>query len=97
DTSKYRDEAEVEEWEKRDPLPRFKKYLLDSARLSEDDIESMENEIRDAVDQAWKDATARIEELDGPEIMFDYIYAERPPYLEDQREAFMQSRQDDGS
>lgn len=95
DPSKYRDEAEVKEWEGRDPLPRFQNYMVERELLSEDDIESMESEVKDEVDQAWKDAEARIEELDGPEVMFDYIYAERPPYLEAQRKAFGQRQHGD--
>lgn len=97
DPSKYRDEEEVEKWEKRDPLPRFQDYLKECGVLSDGDIESLESEIEEEIDQAWKDTETRMEELDGPEMMFDYIYAERPPYLEAQREAFMQSRPGDGA
>ncbi|WP_207389287.1 thiamine pyrophosphate-dependent dehydrogenase E1 component subunit alpha [Marinobacter halodurans] len=87
DPSKYRDEDEVKEWEERDPLPRFQNYMIGRKLLSEDDVETMESEIKDEIDQAWNDTEARIEELPGPEMMFDHIYAERPPYLEAQRES----------
>ncbi|MGO1461247.1 MAG: pyruvate dehydrogenase (acetyl-transferring) E1 component subunit alpha [Marinobacter sp.] len=87
DPSKYRDKSEVEKWEKRDPLPRFKNYLLGRDLLSDDEIKTMESEIKDQVEQAWKDAEGRIEKLAGADVMFDYIYAERPAYLEAQRES----------
>lgn len=94
DPSKYRNEEEVEKWAKRDPLPRFQNYLTGRELLSEDDVESMESEIKEEIEQAWKDTEKQIEELNGPEIMFDYVYAERPPYLEAQREAFEQRQQE---
>lgn len=97
DPSKYREQEEVDEWKKYDPLPRLQNYLIERELLSEDDVESMESEIKDVVDRGWKDAAARIDELDGPEIMFDYVYAERPPYLEAQRKAFIQARQGKGA
>lgn len=94
DPGKYRDQAEVDQWERRDPLPRFQHYLKQRELLSDDDVESMEDEIADAIDRAWDDAEARINDLAGPEVMFDYIYAERPPYLDAQRETFEQRRRE---
>ncbi|HLQ85282.1 MAG TPA: pyruvate dehydrogenase (acetyl-transferring) E1 component subunit alpha [Salinisphaeraceae bacterium] len=98
DPSKYRDEEELEEWEGRDPLPRFQDYLLEHEVLTEDDVESMKSEIDEAINQSWDEAQSRIAELGGPEVMFDHVYAERPPYLEAQRQAFaerMQQEQED--
>lgn len=93
DPSKYRDEDEVKEWEARDPLPRFQNYLTEREVLSEDDVDNMESEIAEAIDQCWEDTESRIAELDGPEMMFDHIYAERPPYLEAQREAYIERQE----
>src|SRR5699024_9988146 len=98
DPSKYRDEEELEEWEGRDPLPRFQDYLLEHEVLTEDDVESMKSEIDEAINQSWDEAQSRIAELGGPEVMFDHVYAERPPYLEAQRQSFaerMQQEQED--
>ncbi|MDN5937393.1 MAG: pyruvate dehydrogenase (acetyl-transferring) E1 component subunit alpha [Salinisphaera sp.] len=94
DPGKYRDEEEVKQWEGRDPLPRFQNYLLEREVLSKKDIKTMEKEIEETVDQAWPEAEARIEQLGGPEVIFDYLYAERPPYLEAQRAAFLESNKD---
>lgn len=93
DPSKYRDEKELKEWKERDPLPRFKNYLLESEVLSGDDIETMETEIKQAIDRSWEDTEALISDLDGPEVIFDHLYAERPPYLQAQRDAFIERQQ----
>ena len=42
DPKRYRTEAEVEEWEKKDPLPRFQKYLIAKGMLSDEKIEELE-------------------------------------------------------
>lgn len=93
DPTKYRDQEEVERWEQRDPVPRLQHYLSEQGIVPDEDVESMENEIKEEINQAWKDTESRIEALDGPEMMFDYIYSERPAYLEAQREAFEQRQQ----
>lgn len=95
DPSKYRDEEDIKEWEGRDPLPRFQNYLSEREVLSDDDVETMESEIEEAIDKSWEDTEARIEELGGPDMMFDYVYAERPPWLEAQRAAFVERQQQD--
>lgn len=93
DPKKYRDPEEVEKWEACDPLPRFENYMLERELISEDDIETMESEIKKTIDQAWEKTKSRIKELGGPETLFDHVYAERPPYLEAQRDAFIQRQQ----
>src|SRR5699024_8750359 len=95
DPNKYRDQEEVQRWEEqRDPLPHFQNYLIEHELLSEDDAETMDSEIKEQVKQAWQDAADRIDELEGPQMIFDHIYDERSAYLEAQREAFIQARQD---
>jgi pyruvate dehydrogenase E1 component alpha subunit len=93
DPSKYRDKSEVEKWEKREPLPRFQNYLIERDLLSDDEIKTMESEIKDEVEKAWREAESRIDELAGADVMFDYIYAERPPYLEAQRESNLRAKE----
>jgi pyruvate dehydrogenase E1 component alpha subunit len=88
DPSKYREEEEVKKWEKRDPIARIQKYLTDKDLLSEEDIESLEEEIGEEIEGAWKDAEKRMEELGSPYDMFEHVYAESPPYLDTQRDDF---------
>lgn len=45
DAAAYRPEGEVEEWEKKDPLPRYQKELMDLGILTEADVDRLETEI----------------------------------------------------
>lgn len=88
DPSKYRSEEEEEEWNERDPLPRFQNYLRDKGLLDEGDIDELESEIEEQIDDVWDEASQRMEELAGqPEAMFDHVYAEMPAHLSEQRHA----------
>ena len=88
DPTKYRSQQEVKQWEKRDPIPRFQRYLKSKKILSDADVkkteELVEQEIAKAV-EAWQGQMAR---LTDPSVMFDHLYAEMPPSLQAQREAF---------
>lgn len=88
DPTKYRSEEEVEEWEHRDPLVRLQKYLIEQDVLSQKKIETLEEDLKEEISQAWQAAQAEMEEIGDPIDMFDYVYDERPSYLEEQREAF---------
>jgi pyruvate dehydrogenase E1 component alpha subunit len=96
DPSQYRDEQEVERWKKCEPIPRFQQYLIDKELLSKDDIESLDQEIDDQIQAAIDRYEKQKDQLaQHPEVMFDHLYAERPPYLEAQRKQFVQSQQTD--
>ncbi len=84
DPLRYRDEAEVKQWEKRDPLLRFTKYLEMKGLLDPQKQAALEAEVRNEI----KLAVERFEALPPPAPleMFDYVYAQRPPELEAQRQ-----------
>ena len=87
DPKRYRDEEEVETWEKREPISRFQTYLKEKGLLSDGDIEEVEEEIRAEIQEAVDRAEQRMKELRDEELtMFDHMYAEMPPYLQEQRE-----------
>jgi len=69
----YRSRAEVEEYRKKDPIPRFRSYLLDGGLAAPAEVEEIEAEIKqelaDAV-QFAKDSPAP-----DPATAMDYIYA----------------------
>jgi len=89
DPHKYRSEAEEEEWMKKDPIPRFQGYLKGKGLLDTRRIDALESEIKSQIDEAWNEAGRQIEELSKhPESIFDHVYAEMPPNLLEQREAF---------
>jgi pyruvate dehydrogenase E1 component alpha subunit len=91
DPTRYRSEEEVEKWEKRDPIPRFQQYLKDKDLLSEASIEELEEEIQAEIKEAVQRAEDRMKELDKePLIMFEHLYAEMPPYLQEQRDEVAQ-------
>ena len=87
DPTRYRSDEEVEKWEKRDPIPRFQVYLKDRKILSDKKIDDLENEIKDQIQDAIDNVEQRMQELQSEAItMFDHIYGEMPPYLEEQRQ-----------
>lgn len=90
DPSKYRSEEEEEEWNERDPLPRFQGYMKEKGLLDDDAIDELESEIEDQIDGVWDEASERMDELaKQPEAMFDHVYAEMPAHLTEQRRAFI--------
>ena len=86
DPKRYRTEAEVEEWEKKDPLPRFQKYLIAKGMLSDEKIEELESEIKAEIQEAVEKTEGKMETLGDPLDMFEHAYAEMPPNLQEQRE-----------
>jgi pyruvate dehydrogenase E1 component alpha subunit len=90
DPSKYRSEQEVKTWQKRDPLLRLQKYLLNKKVLSKKRLDALENDIKADIDQAWQEAQAQMSTLGDALDIFDHVYAEAPPYLQEQRHAFAQ-------
>lgn len=88
DPKRYRTDKEVEQWKKRDPLPRFQNYLVDKGLLTEDKIAQSEADIKQEIQEAVDRAETQMKTLGNPADMFEHAYAELPPYLKDQREEF---------
>lgn len=85
DPKRYRSDEEVERWRKRDPLPRFQKYLMDKGLLSKPEIEAVESEVLKEIQTAVDRAEKQMEALGNPMDMFEHTYAEMPPYLREQK------------
>jgi pyruvate dehydrogenase E1 component alpha subunit len=85
DPKRYRSNEEVEKWNKRDPLPRFQKYLTDKGLLSDTEIKAVESEVLDKIQAAVDRAEKQMETLGNPMDMFEHAYAEMPPYLKEQK------------
>ena len=64
----YRSDKEVEDWRKRDPLPRLRQELLDRKLLSEEKAERIEHEVTHEVEEAITFAEA------SPEPPLDSLY-----------------------
>jgi len=67
DAELYRDKSEVEEWKKRDPIPRLRDFLLQEKLISEQDVldleKKVEAEVQKAVDFAEVGTWEPVEEL----------------------------------
>jgi pyruvate dehydrogenase E1 component alpha subunit len=87
DPTRYRDEAEVEKWRKRDPIVRFQRYLKAKGIWNEE----MEVEIRQEAEAQVDRAVVRAEErgLPPPATLFDDVYAEMPLHIKEEKEAFL--------
>jgi pyruvate dehydrogenase E1 component alpha subunit len=86
DPKKYRKEEEVEEWQKRDPISRFEKYLKDKGLLSDEKIKEIGDQVQEEIKSAVERAEKLMKDFTDPLQMFDHIYAELPAYLKQQRE-----------
>jgi TPP-dependent pyruvate/acetoin dehydrogenase alpha subunit len=54
----YRPKGEVEEWWKKDPLPRYQKRLMEMGILTEKDVDGLESTIKVQIEDAAKSALA---------------------------------------
>lgn len=88
DPKKYRSEEEGKLWLQKEPLLRFSKYLEAKGVLSEKERNEMEAQVDATVKEGVQKAEtlAKSEELADPLRMFDYLYADIPPFLEEQRD-----------
>jgi pyruvate dehydrogenase E1 component alpha subunit len=85
DPSKYRDEdPDLPEWRRRDPLERYEEFLRDEGVVDDEFVERVyeetDEELREAVE------TAEAADSSDPDEIFEYVYADLPPHLRDQRE-----------
>jgi pyruvate dehydrogenase E1 component alpha subunit len=87
DPTKYRAEEEVQEWLARDPVARFRKFLLAQKILSD----ARDEELHDEAAAKFEAGVEAYEALPPPDPaqQFDYTYAELPPQLQKQREQFL--------
>ncbi|MGC9197238.1 MAG: pyruvate dehydrogenase (acetyl-transferring) E1 component subunit alpha [Syntrophobacteraceae bacterium] len=86
DPKKYRSEEEVAQWQSKDPITRFEKYLTNKGMLGEQDIRLIAQDIKAQISQAeqrWEKITQKaVDPLD----MFENTYAQMPPALREQRQ-----------
>ncbi len=83
DPSAYRDETEVKEWERKDPIQRFQRFLakrgLWTPEWEAELQETYKAQILEAIEVAEKAP------LPGPETLFDDVFADTPAFLLEQR------------
>src|SRR3989442_4081291 len=83
DPTRYRDAAEIEAWRAKDPILRFKRFLMKRDLLDEERdrqlIETVEEEINEAVREAEAMPPP------APDDFFDWTFANLSPRLQEQR------------
>ena len=81
----YRDDAEVLSWEAKDPLKRFKTYLLDKGIITPEWDDALQTDLQDFVLETFKKVEASGNET--LEEIFGHTYATMTPQLIEQYEA----------
>lgn len=89
DPKRYRPDAEVEEWRRKDPITRFQSYLMAKGLLSEDAVKAEEATIAAEIQAAVDRAEEEMKGLGDPLLMFEHAFAEMPACLEEQRADFI--------
>lgn len=82
DASKYRSQEEVKEWEKKDPIDRFRIYLKAKGLWDENFENQVQSEAEQLVEKEVRDAEA----IPAPTIeeLFSYTYSDMPLKLKEQ-------------
>jgi len=89
DPKRYRADAEVEEWRRRDPIARFQSYLTGKGLLSAEAVKAEEEAIAADIQAAVDRAEQQMKTLGDPLLMFEHAYAGMPDYLKEQRADFI--------
>ena len=89
DPTRYRSKEEVEHWQQRDPIERMRRYLELKGIWSKGYDEQLRAEIEEDLQNTIKE----VERHPPPRIetLFEDVYAEMPPHLKEQLEAFLAS------
>lgn len=87
DPSKYQPAEQLEAWEKRDPLPRFKQYLETKGIWSDDQQAELEAEVKRQIEDAVKAFESRADFR--PDAQFDHVFGTKHPRIEEQRAEFL--------
>lgn len=80
----YREDSEVEEWKKRDPIQIFLQHLQQGGYWSAKEQEELESELN----QEILDAVAAAEKMEPPpvESLFEDVYQTIPQHLQEQKD-----------
>jgi len=84
DPTRYRDERITEDWKRKDPIARFKSFLLGEKLLDE----AADARLQAEIDQDVRDAIAAEEPVPAPPLhtLVEDVFADVPRFLEEQYE-----------
>ncbi len=89
DPRKYRSEEEENEWWEKEPIKRFRGYLEKKGLWDDKREEALLAELKAQIDTDVKEFESRTDfKVDAP---FDYVYAEEPAEIAQQRTEFLES------
>lgn len=88
DPTKYRLEEEVQEWWKKEPILRFRKYLEGKGIWNGDREAQLGKEIQEEVERAVKEFESRKDFK--PDAPFDHVFATKHEEIEEQRACFLE-------
>ena len=94
DAKRYRDDKEVKEAEAREPLVRLRKYLTDNGAWDDGKEQKLREQCAKDVDDAVNEYLNT--EIQPPESMFDYLFANMPESLRAQREQAIEEARENG-
>ena len=97
DPTRYRPANEWEAFPLGDPVERLKQHLINTGHWSEQQHTNLNNELKQIVITAWKEAISYGTMTEGPRLdmrsMFDDVYEEVPERLKRQRQQLIELRE----
>lgn len=84
DAKRYRSEEDVKKWEKKDPITRFEKYLVEKKIINPVLIGKVKAEADQQIEKAVKNSEAT--KPQSPVEIFDYLYENITEEMKEQRE-----------
>lgn len=88
DSSKYRDQKEVDEWRKKDPIIRIQKYLTQKGLWNQKYEDQLQEKMLIEIDKITEKVESTPDQT--PDDIFDYHYATITPALQEQKEYLKQ-------
>ncbi len=93
DPAKYRDPAEVEAWAAKEPIGRFRKFLVSKGLLTAERSRGIDSEVMELVKQRSRERMEVGNAL--PEEIFSQVYSKVPWHLEEELER-VRKKQEEG-
>ena len=73
DPQLYKPKEEMEEWMKKDPIPRYEKYLMENGVMTEEEMNKVKKEMEAEIDRATQFAEESPEP--SPEEVLEDVFA----------------------